>query len=240
MSKDFDKELIIDGLRLDGRIPEQLRDVTMNIDVVTSSNGSAKVSFGHTTAIVSVQGPRSLFPKFLQNSQSGILRVRYNMLPFSVSDRKSPGPDRRSTELSKVIRKSLEPSVILNDYPKVTIDAFIEMIEADGSTRVTGINALSLALADAGIPMRDLVAACSVGKINNILVLDLAGIEDNNSESDVAVAMMPNKNLITLLQMDGMLTKEEFIKLMGIAKESCVKIAQMQKVALLEKFKGEE
>ncbi|MBI2545205.1 MAG: exosome complex exonuclease Rrp41 [Candidatus Aenigmarchaeota archaeon] len=240
MAKDLNKELIIDGLRMDGRLTDQLRDVKMEIGTVSSASGSAYVSFGHTTAIASVQGPRSLFPKFLQNSQTGILRVRYNMLPFSVSDRKSPGPDRRSTELSKVIRKSLEPAVILDDFPKATIDGFIEMIEADGSTRVTGINALSLALAHAGIPMKDLVAACSVGKINNTLILDLNGLEDNNSESDVAVAMMPNKNLITLLQMDGMLTKEEFMKLLNTAKDACGKIYEMQKMALLEKYKGEE
>lgn len=240
MGKKLDTELIIDGFRTDGRLPDQLREVTMKVNTITSSNGSAQVSFGHTTAIASVQGPRSLFPKHLQEPQSGILRVRYNMLPFSVSDRKSPGPDRRSTELSKVIRKALNPAVILDDYPKATIDAFIEVIEADGSTRVTGINALSLALTDAGIPMKDMVSACSVGKINDTLILDLNGIEDNNSESDVAVAMMPNKNLITLLQMDGMLTKEEFMKLLNLAKDSCGKIYGMQKEALLQKYKGEE
>jgi len=78
----------------------------------------------------------------------------------------------------------------------------VEILEADGSTRVTGINAASLALADAGVPMRDLVVGLSGGKIDGKLVIDICGKEDNL-----------NKNEITLLQMDGRLTPEETKKL---------------------------
>lgn len=240
MSKKSDKELLIDGLRIDKRLPEQTREIKMSVGNIVSADGSAQVSFGHTTALASVHGPRPLFPRFLQESETGILRCRYNMAPFSVDERKSPGPDRRSQELSKVIRLALEPALFLEDYPKATVDAFIEIIEADGSTRVTGINALSLALASAGMPMVDLVSACSVGKINGTLIVDLNGIEDNNSESDVAFAIMPTKNLVTLLQMDGVLTKDELMTLLKIAKKTCEKIYEMQKETLLKRYKGEE
>lgn len=235
-----DIDLIINGKRLDGREPEQLRDIKMEMDIVTQANGSAKVSFGKTTAIASVHGPRELYPRFLQEAETGIIRCRYNMAPFSVDDRKSPGPDRRSTELSKVIRTAFEPVIFLEDFPRVVIDGFIEVIQADGSTRVTGINALSLALASAGIPMKDLVTACSVGKIDDTLIVDLNGEEDNNSEVDMAVAMLPTKKLITLLQMDGIITREEFSKLLKLAEESCEKIYQLQKKTLKEKYKGED
>ena len=240
MGKKSDVELIIGGIRTDKRLPEQTREIKMKVGNIMSANGSAEVSFGNTTALASVHGPRPLFPKHLQEAQTGILRVRYNMAPFSVNDRKSPGPDRRSVELSKVIRLALEPATFLDDYPKVTVDGFVEIIQADGSTRVTGINALSLALASAGIPMKDLVTACSVGKINGTLIVDLNGEEDNNSESDVAVAMMPNKNLVTLLQMDGVLTKEELMQLLDTANKTCKRIYEMQRGALLEKYKGGE
>ena len=240
MGKKNDIELIIDGIRIDKRLVDQTREIKMRVGNITSASGSAEVSFGDTTALASVHGPRELFPKFLQEAQKGIFRVRYNMAPFSVDDRKSPGPDRRSTELSKVIRLALEPALFLDDYPKITVDGFVEIIQADGSTRVTGINALSLALASAGIPMKELVAACSVGKINGTLIVDLNGIEDNNSESDVAVAMMPKSNLVTLLQMDGVLTKDEFMKLLVTAKKTCEKVNEIQKQALLEKYKGDE
>jgi exosome complex component RRP41 len=240
MGKKTNIELVVDGIRNDKRLTDQTREIKMKVGNIVSANGSAEVSFGNTTALASVHGPRSLFPKHLQEAQTGILRVRYNMAPFSVDDRKSPGPDRRSTELSKVIRLALYPAMRLDDYPKVTVDGFIEIIQADGSTRVTGINALSLALASAGIPMTDLVAACSVGKINGTLIVDLNGEEDNNSESDVAVAMIPGRDLVTLLQMDGVLTKEELMRFVGMAKSTCKKVYDMQRETLMEKYKGDE
>jgi exosome complex component RRP41 len=127
--------------------------------------------------------------------------------------------------------------IFLEDFPKVTIDVFVEILQADGSTRVTAINAASLALASAGIPMKDLVAACSVGKIDGTLVVDLNGREDNNSESDVAFALLPTKEKISLLQMDGNLTKEELFDLIKLATNSCKKIYEMQKKVLKEKYR---
>lgn len=229
-------KLIVNGKRIDGRLADQLREIRMNVDVVSRADGSAQVSFGNTVAVCSVYGPKELYPKFLREPETGILRARYSMAPFSVDERKSPGPDRRSVELSKVTRLALEPAIFLEDFPKAVIDVFIEIIQADGSTRVTGINAASLALALAGVPMYDLVAACSVGKVDGILVVDLNGKEDNNSEADIAFAMLPSKNRITLLQMDGLLTKEEIKELLNMAKESCLKIYELQKQALREKY----
>jgi len=237
MGHKSDKKLIVDGKRTNGREFGQLREVEMKVDVVNRANGSAMVRFGNTVAVAAVYGPRELFPKFMQEQQTGILRVRYNMAPFSVIDRKSPGPDRRSQEISKVARLALEPSIFLDDFPKATIDVFIEILQADGSTRVTGINAASLALADAGVPMRDLVAACSVGKIDGQLVVDLDGLEDNFGEADMAIAMQPRKNKLTLMQMDGAVTRGEFERLVELATEGCKKIYEMQKKVLKEKYK---
>ncbi|MCS7105865.1 MAG: exosome complex exonuclease Rrp41 [Candidatus Aenigmarchaeota archaeon] len=234
------KELLKNGKRIDGRLPEELRPVEMRVGVVSRANGSAMVRFGDTVAIASVYGPRALFPKHLQEQETCIVRCRYNMAPFSVDERKPPGPDRRSIELTKVIRLALEPVIFLEDFPRATIDVFVEIIQADGSTRVTAINAASLALASAGVPMRDLVAACSVGKINGTLILDLNGEEDKNSEADLAFAMMPSKNKITLLQMDGNLSREEIEKLMEIAKNACKKIYEMQRSVLKEKYRRVE
>lgn len=236
MGKKTEEKLIVNGKRLDGRLPEETRPIEMKLDVVNRANGSAMVRFGGSVAIAAVYGPRELFPKFMQESETGILRVRYNMAPFSVTDRKNPAPDRRSIELSKVIKLAFRPSVLLEDFSKTTVDVFIEIIQGDGSTRVAGINAASLALAAAGIPMRDLVVACSVGKINDTLVVDLNGKEDNNSESDVAFAFMPSKEKITLLQMDGTLTEEELEKLTKFAVDAGKKIYEMQKKVLKEKY----
>src|SRR5256886_17670743 len=96
--------------------------------------------------------------------ERAVIRCRYHMAPFSVDERKSPAPSRREMELSKVIRESLEPVALTDLYPRTTIDVFIEVRQSDGGSRCAGITAASLALADAGIPMKELVAPCAVGK----------------------------------------------------------------------------
>ncbi|HDN63019.1 MAG TPA: exosome complex exonuclease Rrp41, partial [Candidatus Bathyarchaeota archaeon] len=115
-------------------------------------------------------------------------------------------------------------------------DIFIEVLQADGGTRCASITAASIALADAGIPMRDMVVACAAGKVDGHIVLDLNDIEDKNGEADMPLAMMPNKGLITLLQMDGLVTQEEFKQMLELAMEGCNLIYQIQKKALKSTF----
>jgi exosome complex component RRP41 len=121
-------------------------------------------------------------------------------------------------------------------YPRTGTDVFIEVLQADGGTRCASITAASLALADAGIPMRDLVTACAAGKVEDTVILDLMDTEDKADGADVPVALMPNMNAITLLQMDGILTIEEFESAVNLALEGCKKIYAMQKEVLKEKY----
>jgi exosome complex component RRP41 len=116
------------------------------------------------------------------------------------------------------------------------IDVFIEVLQADGGTRCASITAAALALADSGIPMRDLVVACAAGKVDNTVVLDLMDTEDKVGSADVPVALMPNLNAVTLLQMDGILTREEFETAVNLALDGCRTIYAMQKEALKAKY----
>lgn len=224
------------GYRIDGRKKYELRKIHMEVGVLKNADGSAYVEWGKNKILAAVYGPREIHPKHLQRPDRAILRVRYNMAPFSVEERKKPGPDRRSVEISKVIRGALEPAVILQLFPRTAVDVFIEVLQADAGTRVAGIAAASLALADAGIPMKDLVAACAAGKIEGEIVLDLNKEEDNYGEADVPVAIMPLKNDITLLQMDGYLTKEEFNEAIKLAIKGAKAVYQKQREALRDKY----
>ncbi len=236
MSQKHEKLIDKKGLRLDGRKPEELRSVQIEVGILPNADGSAYIQQGKNKILAGVYGPRELHPKHLALPDRTVLRCRYHMAPFSVQERKSPAPSRREIELSKVIRESLEPSIFLEYYPRTGIDLFIEVLQADGGTRCASITAASLALADAGIPMQDLVAACAAGKIDDIVVLDLMDTEDKIGSADVPVALMPNLNAITLLQMDGILTFEEFEKAVNLALEGCRKIHAMQKEALKTKY----
>jgi len=236
MGMKTDEKLIVKGKRLDGRKPDEIREIEMKVGVIPNAYGSAQVRFGNTTAIAAVYGPRLLFPKHRQESDRAIIQCRYNMAPFSVDERVRPGPSRRAIEISKVTRLALEPALFLEDYPETVVDVYIEILQADGSTRVTGINAASLALADAGVPMKDLVVALSGGKIDDTIIIDLSGKEDNYSEADIPVAFLPRKKEITLLQMDGQLTQQEIKNILKTILKAGESVYKKQKEALMNKY----
>jgi exosome complex component RRP41 len=231
-------EKLIDekGIRTDGRKANDVRPVKIEVGVLGNADGSAYIEMGKNKILAAVYGPREIHPKHQALPDRAALRCRYHMAPFSVQERKSPAPSRREQELSKVIRESLEPSIFSEYYPRTAIDLFIEVLQADGGTRCAGIAVASLALADAGIPMRDLVSACAAGKVDGQLVLDLNDVEDKGGEADMPVAYMPNQNAITLLQMDGMLTGEEFETVLNMGLEGCKQISLLQKEALKAKY----
>jgi exosome complex component RRP41 len=223
-------------VRVDGRKADELRPVKIEVGLLDNTDGSAYIEQGKNKILVGVYGPKECIPRHLTRPDRAVLRCRYHMAPFSVDERKSPAPSRRDTELSKVIREALEPSLFLESYPRTCIDIFIEILQADGGTRCAGITTASLALADAGIPMRDLVVACAAGKVDGHLVLDLMDEEDKLGEADLPLAYMPNLNAITLLQMDGKFTINEYEKALSLAIDGCKQLYTLQKVALKSKY----
>ena len=185
MGGNSDVELVkSDGRRLDGRKLDELRPIKIQAGVLERADGSAYVEWGNNKVYAAVYGPREVHPRHDQSATRAIVRCRYSMAPFSVDDRKRPGPDRRSQEISKVISEAFTGVVFTAQFPRTAIDVFMEVVEADAGTRCAAMTAASVALADAGIPMRDLVVAVASGKINGKVALDLNKPEDNFGEAD--------------------------------------------------------
>lgn len=226
--------------RTDGRKHDELRPITAVAGVLKNAEGSALFKMGNTLAIAGVYGPRKVFPKHQEEAERAILRTKYNMAPFATSERGRPGHSRRSIEISFVTRQALMPVIFLDEFPKTAIDVHIEVLQADASTRCVGINAAAIALADAGVPMRDLVASCSAGKVHDSILLDIAGKEDTEGELDLPIAYYPKKKHITLLQMDGIATKDEVKQMVSLAVKGAEKIYEAQKQALRHKYNLEE
>lgn len=227
--------------RFDGRKFEETRPIEAKVGIIKRADGSAMFKIGKTTAFAAVYGPRNLYPKFLQNPEEGVLRVHYNMMPFSsAGERVRPGGNRRSRELSLVMGNSLKPALDLKEFPNSVIDVYVELPETDAGTRCAGICAASMALADAGILMKDLVSSVSIGKVDDKVVVDMDYAEEAYEDgpvADVPLAIIPRTGEITLLQMDGEITKDELMKGIAMAKESCQQINEVQKAALKEKYK---
>ncbi len=227
------------GIRCDGRKINEPRRIMIKAGVLKNANGSAYIEFGENKILAGVFGPRDVHPKHLANTDRGILRCRYHMQPFSVGERKNPAPSRREIEISKVIKEALEPAVMLEGFPRTVVDVFIEILQADGGSRCAALDAAAVALADAGIPMRDMVSACAAGKVADTIVLDINNEEDQEGQADMPVAYMPNLGKVTLIQLDGVLTPQEYEKCTNTAIEGCKIVYEVQKKALQEKFFGD-
>jgi exosome complex component RRP41 len=231
-------KLFENGKRLDGRKLDELRKIKIEAGVLHRAEGSCYLEWGSNKVIAAVYGPREAIPRHIQNPLRAIVKANYNMAAFSVEDRKRPGPDRRSREISKVISEALENVILLEKFPRASIDVNIEVLNAEAGTRCAGLTAAAVALADAGIPMKDIPVSCAAGKIENQVVLDLGKQEDNFGDADLPVAISPRTGEILLLQMDGHLTLEEFDKALDLAIKGCHIISEIQKKALMEKYQS--
>jgi exosome complex component RRP41 len=228
------------GRRTDGRTADELREIKINVGVVKNADGSAFIEFGKNKIVAAVYGPREVHPKHMALPDRCVLRCRYHMSPFSTDTRKNPAPSRREIEISKVMREALEPALILEDYPRAAIDVFVEVLQADGGSRCAGITAASIALADAGINMRDIVASCAAGKVDDKIVLDINDTEDKEGEADMPVAYMPHLEQVTLLQLDGILSHEQFNECVDKAIRGCEIVYEIQRQVLMQKYFGNE
>lgn len=227
--------------RFDKRKFDEIREIKTEVGIVPSADGSAMFQTGETRAIAVVRGPRTLHPQHMQNPQKGILRVNYGMMPFSVWDRIRPGPSRRSEEISKVSEWALSSVVDLSDFPNSVVDVFIQIPQADAGTRVAGLNAAVIALAHAGVPMKEMLTAIAIGKADKTLIVDVSKEEEDFKEgegaTDIPIAITSRTKEIALLQLDGKISPEELKEGIDMAKEACEKILEKQINALKETVK---
>ncbi len=224
------------GIRCDGRKVDEPRNIMMKAGVLKNAAGSAYIEFGANKILAGVFGPRDVHPKHMADTDTGILRCRYHMSPFSVDERKNPAPSRREIEISKVIKEALQPAVMLEQFPRTAVDVYVEILQADGGSRCAALDAASVALADAGIPMRDMVSAIAAGKVADTIILDVNNEEDQAGQADMPVGYMPNLEKITLVQLDGVLTPDEYNKCLETAISGCKLVYEIQKKALNDKF----
>lgn len=223
--------------RTDGRKIDELRPMKAKVGIIPNADGSALFSFGDTIAIAAVYGPKKMHPQHQQDPEKGTLRCNYNMLSFSVSERIRPGPSRRSMEISKITEWALEPILMIKKYPNMVIDVHINILQANASTRCAGINAAALALAHAGIPMKDMVSSVSIGKLDKQLVVDVDKNEEDWEEGEGATDIpitLTSSGKLTHLQLDGKISKEQLKEALALARKATKEIYEVQKKALKE------
>lgn len=214
-----------EGLRVDGRRPHEIRNIKFKLNLFSRADGSAYYEQGNTRVLAAVYGPREVKNKSQMKNDRAIINCEYSMATFSTGERKRQFKrDRRSTEISVVIRQTFESVILTYLYPRTQIDIFMQVLQADGGTRCACINAATLALLDAGIPMKDFVVSCAAGFIEGSPLTDLNYIEDCADGPDVPIALLPKQDKVTLLQMDSKLSLDQFEKVLEHAIDGCKQI----------------
>lgn len=234
-------ELIKNGERVDGRKKDELRPIKIEVGVLKSANGSAYIEWGKNKIICGVYGPKPCVPKHIANPFRAIIRTKYSMSTFaSVEGHGKAGPNRRSIEISKVIRDVFEQIIETEKFPGAEIEILIDVLQASGGTRTASITAASAALVNAGIPMRDLISAVAVGKVDGELIVDLGKEEDNYGDGDMPIAMSRKHKHILLMQMDGVFTRDELERAINMAENAINKVQSIQDNAILKFYEREK
>ena len=197
--------------RSDNRTPEQLRPVNIVPDFISTAEGSALIEIGNTKVICTASIEETV-PSFLKGAGKGWITAEYSMLPRSTLTRTPREASRgrqsgRTHEIQRLIGRALRAAVDLKELGERTITLDCDVIQADGGTRTASITgafvALGLAmekLVEAGTlsaaPIRDFVAAVSVGIVDGAILLDLAYEEDSRADVDLNFVMTSARKIV--------------------------------------------
>jgi len=211
------------GLRRDGRGINQFRNIFLKTGVLNQASGSAYIEINQTKVLCAVHGPHQSTK--LQFNEEGRLNCEFKYASFSCADtRRKFAQERDEKEFSRQMLQALENSVRLELYPKSLIDIYAFVLESGGATLAAALTAASLALADAGIEMFDLVSACAAAKVDGAIVLDPDEVEEKYQSGGLTVALMPSLNEITQLYQSGELEYEKAIEAQQLCLDGCAKL----------------
>ncbi|XP_075067308.1 exosome complex component RRP41 [Mixophyes fleayi] len=217
-------ELLSDqGYRVDGRKAGELRKIQARMGVFAQADGSAYIEQGNTKALAVVYGPheiRGSRSKTLHDR--AVVNCQYSMATFSTGERKRrPHGDRRSSEMTLHLKQTFEAAILTQLYPRSQIDIYVQILQADGGNYSTCVNAATLAVIDAGIPMRDYVCAASAGFIEDTPLADLSYVEEAAGGPQLELALLPKSDQIALLEMNSRLHEDHLERVMDAASKAC-------------------
>jgi exosome complex component RRP41 len=217
-----------EGLRHDGRRPLEHRKMVCRIGGF-AGDGSALFTLGNTHVAASVFGPRE---QRGSRAERAAVVVEVHVAAFASQERKAPSrKDKRSVETAVLVRQAFEAVVETERFPRSEIRIVLNVLGADGGMRVACLNAASLALAHAGVPMRDLVAACAVGRVGETMLMDPT-LKEDAAGAVLPVAILPASGRIVMCQMDSKLPQSDFAPLLSLALEGAMHVSQVLRAAL--------
>jgi len=220
------------GYRSDGRRQYELRDITIDLSQQGAADGAATITHGLTQVSVSVFGPREAKMRSQTLHDRANINVETNVVPFSTGERrKRARADRRILELASTIKSTFEPVVQANLYPRSQIDIYVHVLQQDGGLLQACINATTLALITAGIPLYDFVCAVTGGVHSTSPMLDLSTLEENDLPH-ITVAVMPRTKKVTLVTLETRLHVDRFAEIFRLACDAGQTLHKEMKLAV--------
>ncbi|KAM9375485.1 exosome complex component MTR3 [Pholidichthys leucotaenia] len=229
------------GRRADGRLRDQVevRPVFVRCGLVSQAKGSAYMEAGNTKVMSCVYGPRETERKDETDMKCGRLTTDMRFAPFSCVERGSWIQGSQDKDFSLMLHESLQPAVCLHKYPRSQIEVNVMILENSGSVLAHAVTCASLALADAGIEMYDLVLGCSIRQDGTSYMVDPSYEEEHNCSSvsggnqgRLTVSFLPSLNQISGLQSDGEMTEENLTAGVRTCIEGCYKLYPVVQQAL--------
>jgi len=200
-------ELLNDeGFRVDGRKFNELRRIRCNLGVFQQADGSAYIEQGNTKILAAIYGPHepSLSLKSKASNDICLINCEYSQAAFSRVERKMrPRGDRSSREMSLHIKQTFEGAIHTSIYPRSQIDIYLQVLQSDGSEYAASVNVATLALIDAGIPMKDYVVACSSSIARNTSIIDVNNVEESVGTALLSAAILPKLKRIVYTDLNG-------------------------------------
>lgn len=236
-------------MRPSGRSTNQMRDVRITRNYTKHAEGSVLVEFGDTKVICTASVDTSV-PPFLRGKGQGWITAEYGMLPRSTGSRMireaAKGKQQgRTVEISRLIGRSLRAAVDLEALGENTITIDCDVIQADGGTRTASITGACVAMVDAinwlkdngkikGEPLKQMIAAVSVGIYNGEPVLDLDYAEDSSAETDLNVIMTEHGGFVEVqgTAEGAAFSRDELNAMLALAEEGIKTLSAAQKAAL--------
>jgi len=227
-------------IRSDGRQPDELRKIYCEMGIFhPQANGSASFSIGNTKVMAAVYGPHEM--RFSQkknhNPDKMAINCEFSSACFSSNERKTTTKnDRKSIEISANLQNLVNNIVVQDSFPGSQIDVYVELIQDDGGSYAACINAVTLALVDAGIPILDYAIACTATITHSVGIIDLNSFEKGAGCAELTVGILASSGTIVVLEQSYLLQLLYLNDVIAIAIEGCKKIYQIIGDTVKQKF----
>lgn len=224
------------GIRSDGRKADEVRQVNCKLGVFDQADGSAYFEIGNTRVLAAVYGPHEISESNRSKcaNDRAVINCQYSMATFSTSERKSrPRGDYRSLEINAYLSEIFETTIITELYPHSQIDIYLEVLQSDGGNYSACVNAATLALVHAGIPIKDIVCSCSAGYIDDMALIDLSNQEESlNAIPTINIALLPKSKQTVSIESTGRIDVNALSKLMEAVTDGCHQVLNVMKAVI--------